>query len=346
MTHDDDAHAGTRRPLLGSAPGFPSLEPVHESRFHSELAAWRGNIGDAVALDLATAAPRTLRGLDIVCWNVAVGKGDLDALLHRIQSDAYDGFGHDPARPLVLLLQEAFRGGGSVPPHVTGLHHGGHRTIPGRTDIVELAERWGLSIRYSPSMRNGHHPSDRGNAILANVALDDTHAFLLPYVRQRRVALTTHIAGMHDIVLATAHLDTGGRRRGGPLFTGYGAGRLAQSDELLARLVDPDHNACVVLGADLNTALGVRDPVVRSLVSGGFHPATRVGKWWHTYHTRIRMHLDHVLFRSPTDRIEAVAIARVDEVPGDRSVRVFGSDHHPLLARVRFREPVTPEHAG
>ena len=337
MTSDDQGRTATGRPLLGGAPGFPSLEPVHEERFHPDLASWRSNIGDAVALDLAPAASRALRGIDVICWNVAVGKGDVDALLRRIEADAWDGFGLDSERPLVLLLQEAFRAGGSVPARVTGVHHGGRRTIPGRTDIVDVAARWGLSVRYAPSMRNGHHPSDRGNAILANVALDDTHAFLLPYVRQRRVAVTTHIAGIADVVLATAHLDTGGRIAGSPLLSRFGAGRLAQSAELIARLVDPEHPACVVLGADLNTPLGVRDPVMRALVTGGFHPAHRVGDWWHTYHARVRLHLDHVLFRSPTGRIRAVEVTRVDEVPGDRSARVFGSDHHPLIARVHFR---------
>lgn len=339
MTADDQGRSGRQRPLLAAAPGFPALEPVHESRFHPELAAWRSNVGDAVAHDRAPTAPATLRGIDVVCWNVAIGRAHVDELLRRIEADLYDGFGQRTDRPLVLLLQEAYRSADSVPEQVTGAHHGGRRTPRGRTDVVELAARWNLSLRYAPSMRNGHHRSDRGNAILASVALDDTHAFLLPYVRQRRVAVTTHIAGIDDIVLATAHLDTGGRKRGGPLLGGYGAGRLAQSDELVHRLVDPDHHACVVLGADLNTPLGVRDPIMRSLVTSGFHPATRIGSWRHTYHGKLRMHLDHVLFRSPSHRIASVEVTRVDEVPGDRSPSVFGSDHHPLLARVRFREP-------
>ncbi len=334
----DDRHAARERhgPLLGRAAGFPALEPVHEDRFHADLTAWRRNVGAPVALDHAAPAPPGITGLDIVSWNVAVGRGDVDELLRRIADGAYHGFGTDASRPLVLLLQEAFRGGDEVPERAHDASHGGRRIVPGRADVVELAHRTGLSLRYAPSMRNGQHRSDRGNAILANVALEDTHCFLLPYVRQRRVTVTTHLAGIDDIVLASAHLDTGGTPPGTRRLARFGAGRLLQSDELAHRLVDPEHDACVLLGADLNTPLGVLDPVVRSLVRAGFHPAMRVGEWRHTYHARVRLLLDHVLYRSPTGRIRRVSVSRVDEVPGDRTSRVFGSDHHPLLARVDF----------
>lgn len=333
------------RPLLARAPGFPALEPVHEERFHPELAAWRRNVGAPVALDLAPVAAPEVAGLDVVCWNVAVGHGDIEALLARIRAGREDGFGVQPERPLVLLLQEAFRAGDAVPAEPHDARHGGRRIAPGRTDVVVAARNAGLSIRYTPSMRNGHHRSDRGNAILASVALEDTHSFLLPHVRQRRVAVTTHLSGIADVVLATAHLDTGGApraiaaRRAARGLRRYGAGRLVQANELIHRLVDPEHTACVVLGADLNTALGVRDPVVRALVTAGFHPAKRVGSWRHTYHARVRLLLDHVLYRSPTGRIARVRVTRVDEAAGDRSARVFGSDHHPLFARVDFRSP-------
>ncbi|MGH7444536.1 MAG: endonuclease/exonuclease/phosphatase family protein, partial [Longimicrobiales bacterium] len=262
------------------------------------------------------------------------------------------GFGLQPDRPLVLLLQEAFRAGEAVPAEPHDASHGGHRIVPGRTDVVAVAREAGLSLRYAPSMRNGHHRSDRGNAILANVALEDTHSFLLPHVRQRRVAVTTHLSGVADVVLATAHLDTGGGprlaspRRDARNLLRFGAGRLVQADELVHRLIDPEHGACVVLGADLNTALGVRDPVVRALVTAGFHPATRVGGWRHTYHARVRLLLDHVLYRSPTGRIARVRVARIDEAMGDRSARVFGSDHHPLFARIDFNDRANDRHPG
>lgn len=336
-TGDETARRAPVRALLAAAPGFPALEPVHEERFHPELAAWRRNVGSAVALDLAPPAPQTVTGLDVVSWNVAIGRADIGELLRRMQDGAWDDFGTRADRPLVLLLQEAYRASADVPERPHDTRHGGS-IPPGRTDIVELAELAGFSLRYAPSMRNGVHRSDRGNAILANVALEGTHSFLLPYVRQRRVAITTHLHGVDDVVLASAHLDTGGAPRGGPRLQRYGAGRLVQAAELAYRLVDPEHDACVVLGADLNSPLGMRDPVVRALLDGGLHAARRIGTWRHTYHARIRLPLDYVLYRSPTGRIREVSVTRIDEAPDDRSARVFGSDHHPLFARVEFRD--------
>lgn len=341
---NNDGNATSRRsparPLLAGAPGYPALEPVHEPHLHPELAAWRRNVGSAVALDLAPRVAQPVTGLDVICWNVAIGRADLGELLRRMHDGAWDDFGNRSDRPLVLLLQEAYRGGGDVPERPLDRRHGG-RIVPGRTDVIEIAEMMGYSLRYAPSMRNGLHRSDRGNAILANVALEGTHAFLLPYVRQRRVAITTHIAGVDDLVLASAHLDVGGSPPGEWQLR-YGSGRLVQASELAHRLIDPEHGASVVLGADLNAALGTRDPVVRALLYGGLRLARRIGTWRHTYHGRVRLPLDYVLYRSPDERIRDVTVARIDEVPGDRSPSVFGSDHHPLFARVDFAEPIHP----
>ena len=88
-----------------------------------------------------------------------------------------------------------------------------------------------------------------------------------------------------------------------------------------------------MLGADLNSMFGMSDPAVRELVAGGMHPARRVGNWRHTFHTRLRLLLDHVLYRCDDRRIRGCEVVRIDEAPGDRTRGVFGSDHHPLLAR-------------
>ncbi len=345
LAHDRDAllPRPPSRPLLAGAPGYPALEPVHEPRFHPELAAWRRNAGSAVAIDLAAPVAEPITGIDVVCWNVAIGRADIGELLRRMQDGAFDDFGLRRDRPLVLLLQEAYRAGGDVPERPHDTRHGGH-IVPGRSDVVEVAELMGFSLRYAPSMRNGVHRSDRGNAILSNVALEGTHAFLLPYVRQRRVAIATHLAGVPDLVVASAHLDTGGSPPGARRLR-YGAGRLIQAAELAHRLIDPGHAASVVLGADLNAPLGMNDPVVRALLDGGLRAARRIGRWRHTYHAGVRLPLDYVLYRSPAGDLADVCVERIDEVPGDRSARVFGSDHHPLFARVDFVVPVTPETA-
>jgi hypothetical protein len=140
-------------------------------------------------------------------------------------------------------------------------------------------------------------------------------------------------------VLLSAHLDTGGQPHGRFRIGRYGGGRLVQVREVLDHLADRgDH--CVILGADLNTPLGPRDPILRALLRAGMLPATRVGAWRHTYHGPLRMTLDHLLYRSPAGRIAGVRVSRIDERLGDGGRRVFGSDHHPLLARVDFHEPI------
>jgi endonuclease/exonuclease/phosphatase (EEP) superfamily protein YafD len=125
-----------------------------------------------------------------------------------------------------------------------------------------------------------------------------------------------------------------GRRGNGRASLGPGAGRVAQAAALAAYL--HDLSGSVVLGADLNSAFGVLDPAVRRLVQAGWQPAQRLGAWRHTYHTRVRLLLDHVLFRSPDGRIAGVEVSRIDEARGDRSRTIFGSDHHPLLARIHL----------
>jgi hypothetical protein len=49
------------------------------------------------------------------------------------------------------------------------------------------------------------------------------------------------------------------------------------------------------------------------------------------------MLLDHVLYHSGNGALDSVEVLRLNERPDDRSSLVFGSDHHPLLARVVLR---------
>ena len=312
----------------------PTLEPHRHDELHPELDAWRANVGAPVALDVAVDAPSDLQGIDVLCWNLAIGLGQLERLIDRLRAGAFGGAGTVAARPLVILAQEVYREDPSVPHRTESFHHGGRFSVRQRHDIVELAARCGLSVRYSPSMRNGVHPSDRGNAVLSTVRLHDAHAFLLPYVRQRRVVVSAQFAGHARLTFVSAHLDTHGQLRTAPTPLRFAAGRVAQARALadvLARL----HGA-VIVGADLNTLLGANDPALRELLRAGLEPARRNGSWRHTYHGRFKLLLDHVLYRSVDNRFTRVDVIRLDEAPGDRSSGVFGSDHHPLLARVEL----------
>jgi endonuclease/exonuclease/phosphatase family metal-dependent hydrolase len=311
------------------------LEPGRHEAQHPELDRWRANVGAPVAFDSDRTAAPELRCVDVLCWNVAIGLGRLDVVLQRLAALSR-GNGQAQDRPLVILVQEAFRADATVPGSSAGTHHGGR--APGSaalSDIVAAARSHGLSIRYSPSMRNGDHASDRGNAVLSNVRLADAHAVVLPHVRQRRVAVAASIAGHPDITFVSAHLDTHGapRERGTPRL-GLGRGRAAQA----AALGNALHQlrGSVVLGADLNSYIGMTDPAIRALVAAGLRPARRVGRWRHTFHTPLRLMLDHVLYKSASPSIADAQVTRLDEAPADRSPTVFGSDHHPLLARVEF----------
>src|SRR5207249_4269843 len=84
---------------------------------------WCRTVGPAIVDDSpAPSSPRRLEDVVIVSWNVEVGGGDVDALLDRLGAAAPDLH----RRPIVALLQEAFRGGPAVPPVRTAA------SVPGR----------------------------------------------------------------------------------------------------------------------------------------------------------------------------------------------------------------------
>jgi hypothetical protein len=303
---------------------------------HPELALWHGNIGHSVALDLAPPAPTGVRQLDILVWNLAIGRAYLDELVTRLKSEAFGHVGVIPDRPFVMLLQEAYRADPTVPETTLSRHHGGHTPVGARRDIVDFAAEHEFSLRYAPSMRNGRHRSDRGNALLANVAIATARGFVLPYIRQRRVVVKAELAGLPWLTLVSAHLDTGGQLPHVRGLGRFGAGRAAQSEELVRRLHDLGAGRSIIVGADLNSPRGARDPAVRVLERGGLQHARGCTKLGHTFHGPVRLLLDHVLYRSEDDRIARVEVTRLDETRDDSGRRVFGSDHHPLLARVEL----------
>jgi endonuclease/exonuclease/phosphatase family metal-dependent hydrolase len=274
----------------------------------------------------------------VLSWNVAIGAGRLDEVLDRLRNGEFGAeYVPAPGRPLVILAQEAYRCDASIPAD-GGRFHGGRAPVARCHDIAEVAVEHGLSLRYWPSMRNGLHPSDRGNAVLATAALAGAEAIELPHVRQRRVAVAAHLAALPELAFVSAHLDVGGQPRPAgasrnAVVGRFGGGRAHQALGLARRLED---RQATVLGADLNAPFGSRDPAVAGLLRKGFRPAARLGRWRHTFHGPVRLPLDHVLWRSPAGLIREVTVRRLDESARDRRARVFGSDHHPLLALVEL----------
>jgi endonuclease/exonuclease/phosphatase family metal-dependent hydrolase len=289
-----------------------------------------------VALDLAPPAAPGFKHFDVLCWNLAIGRAYLDEVLTTLKSGTYGPIGASPARPLVLLVQEAYREDPSIPERVSNRFHGGRLAVRSRHDIVDFAARHELSLRYAPSMRNGQHRSDRGNAILCTTAIAAARAFVLPYIRQRRVVVKAELEGLPLLTLVSAHLDTGGQLPDKRRFGRFGAGRTAQTEELVRRLQEHGEERTVLLGADLNTPLGARDPAIKTLLRNGLQHAAGSAQLGHTFHGPIRLLLDHMVYRSPDNRIARIDVARLDESQDDAGGRIFGSDHHPLLAQVEL----------
>lgn len=319
---------------------FPLILPDDP---HPELALWGENVGAAISLDLASPPQAPLpRTLHVLSWNVAIGEGDLAEVVGRAREGSLPGVELDAGVPLVALIQEAFRADRTVPDALRTNFHGGKRVTTPRTDVIDAARALGMSVRYAPSMRNGAHASDRGNAILSTLPITDSAGLKLPHVRQRRVAVTASIPAAHGLVVVSAHLDTRGRPRDVEAPATYdarspafGTGRAAQARHLARALVERHGEHDVLLGADLNSPFGRRDPAVRALRDAGFEHADRVGPWRYTMRAPLRLELDHVLLRPGAGRVESVRVHRLDD--GDRSIRrCFGSDHHPLLAVVRL----------
>jgi endonuclease/exonuclease/phosphatase family metal-dependent hydrolase len=274
-----------------------------------------------------------LETLAILSWNVWIGRGRLGELITRVRDGAFASLGIERDLPLVALVQEALRADESVPSASNGL---AAREVlsaaGGREDVVEVARRLGLHLRYIPSMRNAGGRSDRGNAILSTLPLLDARGIELPLVLQRRVALTAALAGTRPLSLISAHLEP----RGPVGYKWLGAaGRAQQIRHLLERLEDDS----VILGADLNLGRGRAEPTWRSLAEAGFAFGIPGGvpAWRHTYHALPRLVLDYILVRDRAGALDRMRVHRLDEHPADRGATVFGSDHHPLLARVDLR---------
>src|SRR5690606_953726 len=151
-------------------------------------AAWREAVGPPVALDVPGGDAKG--PVALLCWNVWIGRGRLGEVVGRIREGRYESQGLPAGAPMVALIQEAYRDGDAVP--LRPRPRTAPRTVLGGREesIVAAAEALGMSLRFAPSMRNGRHRSDRGNAILATVPLLETEAIELPFTYQRRVALT------------------------------------------------------------------------------------------------------------------------------------------------------------
>ena len=283
------------------------------------LSRWRSSVGPPVVHVVEERAAAPLDSIAIVSWNTAVGEADVVKFARTL-----------PRGPLVMLLQEVYRGGPEVPsqvkaPFAFAGHLGGASAGPNCREIEDVAARLGLNVYYVPSMRNGGAASDedRGNAILSNLPLTDLRAVELPFERQRRVAIAATISGHKasgdpwQVRLVSAHLDNMSTLKRAWIGAEYGRAR--QAHELAALLQD---SMPTILAGDFNTWFGFSDRAYLEIAHA--FPQTTVVDRRATFRGILR--LDHVFFRlQPGWHAE---FRRADSR--------FGSDHYPLVGSLRF----------
>ena len=319
------AHALARRDLAG-VTGVSWFAPaaMHDQ---SLLSGWAAAVGPPV-IRSGTATVATGDTLRVISWNTAIGAGDLSRLI-REERTAH------PRAPLVLLLQEVYRGGPEVPKTGSALRFAGRlgEGLADRAEIEAVADSTGLNLYYVPSMRNGapwDSDEDRGNAILSTLPLEDLAAIELPFERQRRVAVAATVslprpnAAPVRVRVVSVHLDNMvGAGRGWIL--GGEFGRLRQARSLVELLRSDD---VVIVGGDFNTWFGAAEAAYREIRKA--LPDCGTADTRATFLGLLR--LDHVFFRIPDGWTAAF----------DRAAERYGSDHYPLLATVRVGRTDTP----
>jgi len=295
---------------------------------------WCVTVGPPVLeLDHSVALP-PLDSLCIVTWNTEVGGGDLLTLVSDLRAGVLT-LGR-PVTHFIVLLQEAYRAGPSVPVDVPGGSMPRRKEYDPpwgpRRDIVQTAELLRLNLVYVPSMRNGKPGSgdteeDRGNAILSTMALDDLTAIELPFEGHRRVAIAASVEGVTSagrpwrLRVCCMHLDH--RSRIARVFNSAGVGRLRQARALLDAL--PESPA--VLAGDMNTWSLFYTESVIELVQEAFGQPVELDDH-NTIEARLRpdRRVDYMFFR-----LDPPCRGRYERLD-----HRYGSDHWPLIGWVQL----------
>lgn len=315
-------YALVRTETAGPSPAAIAWFTPSVTRDSHTLARWRAGVGPPILPTTASAVPTRVDEITVVSWNTALGQADVSAMVRTLPRN----------RPLVMLLQEVYRGGPEVPHALDrGATYAGYlpgaRARVGASDIDAVAAELGLAVYYVPSMRNGSPSAsdeDRGNAILSNIPFGSLAAIELPFEHQRRVAVAATLSGTTRdgtpwrVRFVNAHLDNIASARYGWVGGEYGRARQARG---LVDLLSDD--VPTVLGGDFNTWFGASEPAY--IETALAFPQTRMSDTRPTFRGLLR--LDHVFLRlSPGWLAE---FRRGD----DR----FGSDHYPLIGTLRFR---------
>ena len=113
------------------------------------LSRWRSAVGPPVARLRASANLTSADEITVVSWNIALGAGDVERFAAALP------LGN---APVVLLLQEVYRGGPDVPRGLArdasfAARLGGSAAGPDFDEVERTADKLGLSLYYVPSIR-------------------------------------------------------------------------------------------------------------------------------------------------------------------------------------------------
>ena len=320
------------------------LSPVGDGENRS-LETWCRNNGPPVvkpnpAGDFSAANSDSI---DILVWNVEVGDGWVTEFLDQnteIDCDGSNSTMGGNGLHFVFLTQESLRRSDDIPEDVTKgglLPRVGGNAHPGAIlDIIQVADRCGLSLFYLPGSRNGAEKfaglyEDKGNAILSTLPLSDFAGIELPFESVRRIVpvATVTTPGGRQVRVASVHVITTP-----PPWRVIMTGNTARERQSLGLINGLEKIESVygeistVAAGDLNT-FSNRETSLRKLRRYFSASPPPFGK-----PTRGPVQADHILFRqraffeSMADHIVPGSYERVDEL--------YYSDHYPVRARLRF----------
>jgi hypothetical protein len=326
-------------PAVAPSPGAACRQTIgdldarwvtSETRDRARLSAWCATVGP-VLVDSRPRQPNagSTDRFVVASWNTHVGGGDVHAFVTRLERGEFTGGEH--VEHFALLLQEVYRSGPEVPAILSTRAPVPHRIADRppegpRRDVRETAGRERLAYVYAPAMRNGFGSEDRGNAILSTERLDEPVIIELPLERQRRVAIAATIAGRTNagvdwrLRVVDAHFDTAIA----PLHGGPFGSRLRQADALIDAIDALPEVPNIVIGGDLNTWFGDREPAVSRFRRAFVETTESEQATWHGA-LGLRATLDHLFVRL------ARGSASARHVP-----MRFGSDHDPVLMVLTF----------
>ena len=293
----------------------------------STLQMWRAAAGEPVVDRAARICDQTpLDSILVVSWNTHLGHADVRAFVSDLRSGRV--VPGQRINHFVLLVQEAYRAGETVPEQVTG--NGCTRRMGGvGPDIEDVADSLRLALFYVPSMRNGCGSTprqDRGNAILSTLPLANLRAIELPLVRQRRVVAMAEVSGKTtagqdwNLVVASVHLEN--RGSGGP--RAWAQARARQARTIAEHLPD---SVLLAVGGDLNTLTGPDEPAVAIINNKFAHSPEHQKENTFTSYFVMRSHLDYLFFRCYGNHRSTYW----------RANQRYGSDHFPIMGFVRVR---------